>query len=215
MATVATVQLVRRLRVAVGTAAGGRLRHHTQFHQVGHHVVLDRLDQLRVQRLVQAQQGRSAEGVDPVAHGGRQNTASGARRSVSAADRCAQRTLSRGRPRPAWPSRRRARWPNCEPVPLAVGDSSDGDHRAPVHRWDGTAATAAIAAGVGAAQDLPDVADTGYPAAARRETIVVTKENVKSRYRNNLRHKNAQLGIGAGGALSGRGRIRCRFGTQL
>ena len=31
-----------------------------------------RLDQLRVERLVQAQQGRSAECVDPVAHGRRQ-----------------------------------------------------------------------------------------------------------------------------------------------
>ena len=78
--------------------------------------------------------------------------------------------------------------------PGPVGDSSDGDHRAPVHRWDGTAAAAAIAAGVGASQDLPSVADTGYPAAARRETIVVTKENVKSRYRNNLRQKMLNLG---------------------
>ena len=63
-----------------------------------------------------------------------------------------------------------------------------------MHRWDGTAAATAIAAAVGASQDLPGVADTGYPAAARRETIVVTNENVKSRYRNNLRQKMLNLG---------------------
>ena len=40
-------------------------------------------------------------------------------------------------------------------------------------------------------RDLPDAADT-HPAAARKESIVVT--NVKSRYSNNLRQKMLNLG---------------------
>ena len=48
---------------------GGRFRYHPQLLQVRHHVLLDGLDQLRVERLVQAQQGRAAQSVDPIAHG--------------------------------------------------------------------------------------------------------------------------------------------------
>ena len=92
---------------------GGRFRHHPQVLQVRHHVLLDGLDQFRVQRLVQAQQGRSAEGVDPVAHGRWQRT-----QPLDESATVAPGDLH-GRPRSVLRSRRRARWPRCVPVPIA------------------------------------------------------------------------------------------------
>ena len=69
---------------------GGRFGQHPQFQQVRHHVVLERLDQLRVERLVQAQQGRAstrpstARAARPM--GACLSRASRVARSVAAAD---------------------------------------------------------------------------------------------------------------------------------
>ena len=79
--------------------------------------------------------------------------------------------------------------------PRPVVNPSVGDHRAPVHRRDGSTGAATVAAGVGAAQDLPGAADTGHPADAREEPIVVTNQNANFRLSNNIRLTNAQLAL--------------------
>ena len=77
--------------------------------------------------------------------------------------------------------------------PGPVGDPSDGDHRPSVHRWHGVAVAASVAAGVGAAEDLPGAPHTGHPPDLREEPIVVT--NKMANTVQQLTSENAQLAL--------------------